>query len=213
MKPTEQEWRKVVEAIEQSLPVYDSVSEKISLNLASRARMRAVQYLTTRRSDWTLDLGVGPGTSTRMLLANSFGRVVGLEPSILLLKNANRNFRKGFYPVLGVSEQMPFKDGCLGSILTCFALRDVRDLKTSMDEISRTAGNRGRLGIVDIGKPESAIPRGFISFYVKHGMPLLSCLATRRRVKGNPFRMIVPTFNRLVSNEALLRMVGRVFGS
>jgi len=42
-------------------------------------------------------------------------------------------------------------------------------------------------------------------------MPIVSSLATRGRVPGNPFLMIVPTFNRLVSNQALVKAVRTVF--
>ncbi len=205
MKPTSEEWQKVVRAIEESLPVYDSVSEKISFNLAKLARARAIAYLAPYKREWILDIGVGPGTSTRMLLDNGFKTIVGLDPSIKLLKHAKRTLQKGFYPVRGVSEWIPFRKDSLGGALVCFALRDVRDLGDSLREISNVVKKDGRFGVVDIGKPDNAILRGFIGFYVKHGMPIVSSLAIRRRVHGNPFFMIVPTFNRLVSNQTLIK--------
>jgi demethylmenaquinone methyltransferase/2-methoxy-6-polyprenyl-1,4-benzoquinol methylase len=211
MKPSLQEWYKVVRAIEESLPVYDSVSEKISFNLARLARARAIAFLGPSKRGWILDIGVGPGTSTRMLLENGFKSVVGLDPSIKLLKHDNGEFVDGFYPVRGVSEWMPFRADSLAGALVCFALRDVRDLEDSLKEISSVVREDGRFGVVDIGKPDNAILRGFIGFYVKHGMPIVSSLATRRRVQGNPFLMIVPTFNRLVSNQTLVKAVRNVF--
>jgi demethylmenaquinone methyltransferase / 2-methoxy-6-polyprenyl-1,4-benzoquinol methylase len=211
MKPTSEEWHNVVRAIEESLPVYDNVSETISFNLARLARARAIAYLTPYRQEWILDIGVGPGTSTRMLLESGFKSIVGLDPSIKLLKHANRAFHNGFYSVRGVSEWMPFREHSLAGALVCFALRDVRDLENSLKEISSVVRENGRFGVVDIGKPDNAILRGFIGFYIKHGMPILSSLATRRRVHGNPFLMIVPTFNRLVSNQTLLQSVQNIF--
>jgi demethylmenaquinone methyltransferase/2-methoxy-6-polyprenyl-1,4-benzoquinol methylase len=211
MKPTLEEWRKVVRAIEESLPVYDSVSEKISLNLARKARGQAIAHLAPYKRDWIIDIGVGPGTSSRMLLANGFKSIVGLDPSIVLLKHVKQTFHNGFHPVRGVSEWIPFREHSFGGVLICFALRDVRDLRDSLKEISRVTQEHGRFGLVDIGKPENAILRGFIGFYVKHGMPIVSSLATKRRVPGNPFLMIVPTFNRLVSNQVLVKAVRNVF--
>jgi len=211
MKPTLEEWRKVVRAIEESLPVYDSVSEKISLNLARLARGRAIAYLVPYKREWILDIGVGPGTSSRMLLENGFKSIVGLDPSILLLKHVKQTFHDGLYPVRGVSEWMPFREDSFAGVLVCFALRDVRDLEDSLKDISRVVREHGRLGLVDIGKPENAVLRGFIGFYVRHGMPIVSSLATRRMVQKNPFLMIVPTFNRLVSNQGLVKAVRNVF--
>jgi len=211
MKPTLEEWRKVVRAIEESLPVYDSVSEKISLNLARKARGQAIAYLAPYKRDWILDIGVGPGTSSRMLLANGFKSIVGLDPSIVLLKHDKQTFHNGFHPVRGVSEWIPFREHSFASVLICFALRDVRDLRDSLKEISRVVREHGRFGMVDIGKPDNALLRGLIGFYVQQGMPIVSSLATRRRVQGNPFVMIVPTFNRLVSNQVLVKGVRNVF--
>ena len=211
MKPTTEEWHKVVRAIEESLPVYDFVSEKISFNLARLARARAIAYLGPYKREWILDIGVGPGTSTRMLLESGFKSIVGLDPSIKLLKHANQTVHNGFDPVRGVSEWMPFRGDSLAGALVCFALRDVRDLEDSLKEISSVVRENGRFGVVDIGKPDNAILRGFIGFYVKHGMPIISSVATRRRVQGNPFLMIVPTFNRLVSNQTLVKAVRNVF--
>jgi len=127
------------------------------------------------------------------------------------LKHTNRAFHNGFYPVRGVSEWMPFREHSLAGALVCFALRDVQNLENSLKEISSVVREDGRFGVVDIGKPDNAILRGFIGFYIKHGMPILSSLATRRRVRGNPFLMIVPTFNRLVSNQTLLQSVQNIF--
>jgi len=211
MKPTLEEWRGVVRAIEESLPVYDSVSEKISFNLARLARTRAIAYLAPNKREWVIDIGVGPGTSSRMLLESGFKSIVGLDPSIVLLKNANRTFRDGFYPVRGVSEWIPFRERSFGGALVCFALRDVRDLEDSLKQISRVVREDGRFGVVDIGKPDNALLRGLIGFYVQHGMPIVSSLATRKRIRGNPFLMIVPTFNRLVSNQVLVKAVRNVF--
>jgi len=211
MKPTLEEWRKVVQAIEESLPVYDSVSEKISLNLARKSRGQAIAYLAPYKRDWIIDIGVGPGTSSRMLLANGFKSIVGLDPSIVLLKHVKQTFHNGFHPVRGVSEWMPFRERSFAGVLVCFVLRDVRDLRDSLREISRVVREHGRFGVVDIGKPDNALLRSLIGFYVQHGMPIVSSLATRRRVRGNPFLMIVPTFNRLVSNQQLVKAVRSVF--
>ncbi len=214
VKPSLTEWRRVVSAVETSLPIYDSVSEKISLNKAERARELGVEYLELAMNGWVIDVGVGPGASTRMLLEKGFGSIVGLDPSITLLRHASSVFPKeSFHPVLAVSEYLPFRRGSVDAVLTCFALRDVLDPDASLNESSRVVKKLGRFVVVDVGKPGNLLARFFVSLYIRLGMPIISSILSWRRVKGNPFRMIVPTYDRLVSNNVLEESTRRVFGN
>ncbi len=213
-KPTMEEWRKVVRAIETSIPVYDSVSEKISFNRAIRARRLAIEFLNPVKDGWVVDVGVGPGVSTRLLLHEGFEQIVGLDPSVKLLKHVSEIFHgEYFHPVLAVSEYLPFRSKSVSGVLTCFALRDVLDPDVSLGEFSRVVDEHGRFAVVDVGKPGNIVVRFFVSLYIRFGMPVLSSILAWRRVEGNPFRMIIPTYDRLVSNNVLEESAGRVFGS
>ncbi len=169
--------------------------------------------LIRKRGDWVLDSGAGPGISTRLLLEHGFGRIVALDPSVRLLRFARSKLGAGFEPVVGTAECLPFKPHAFGAVLTCFSLRDVRDLTRSLQEFAR-AGNPGcLLAIVDVGKPDGALARALVGLYIRHVMPLLAKLLVRNRLVGNPFRMIVPTFDRLVTNHTLVTTVEEKFGS
>ena len=117
-----------------------------------------------------------------------------------------------FHPVVGVAENLPFKNKALDATLTCFALRDVRELSPALIEFSRVVKAGGRLAIVDVGKPDGVFRRTLIGLYVRSGMPILARLLIRNRIQGNPFRMIVPTFDRLVTNQSLSILVRLIFG-
>lgn len=202
-----------MEAVESAVPLYESISEAISLGLAGPLRRRAIAYLGHHREDWTLDLGAGPGVSSRLLVSQGFQRVVGLDPSQRLLKFARSSAGSGFHPVVGVAESLPFKAEVFKGTLTCFALRDVMSLAQSLLEVSRVSKIGGAFAIVDVGKPNRTIVRRFVWLYVKYGMPLVAHLLIRGRIPGNPFRMIVPTFQNLVTNASLRAMVETEFGS
>lgn len=98
------------------------------------------------------------------------------------------------------------------SILTCFALRDVRNLVQSLREVSRVAKLGGGFAIVDVGKPDGMFRRSLVWLYVRFGMPLVARLLIRGRTPSNPFRMIIPTFQTLVTNGGLRALVQREFG-
>lgn len=201
-----------MEAVEYSVPLYESISEAISLGLAGPLRRRAIEWLRYFRKDWVLDLGTGPGVSSRILLSTGFEKVVGVDPSPKLLKFATSMLGEGFHPVVGIAENLPFRAGSFDGVLTCFALRDVKDLVESLREVSRVVRNDGGLAVVDIGKPDGLFWRELLWLYVSLGMPLVARLLIRGRIRGNPFRMIIPTFQRLLTNGRLLALMEREFG-
>ena len=209
---TTDEWKRIVEAVESAVHLYESISEAISFGLAGPLRRRAIGWLTIFKEGWTLDLGSGPGVSTRLLLSQGFQKVVGLDPSQKLLKFAKSSAGSGFHPVVGVAESLPFRTETFDSILTCFALRDVRNLVQSLREISRAARPRSGFAIVDVGQPDRVVRRNVVSLYVRFGMPLVAGLLTRGRLGGNPFRMIIPTFHWLVTNDRLRLLIEQEFG-
>ena len=199
-------------AIEDALPIYESTSEWISLGLAGPLRRRAVAFLRSHRREWVLDSGAGPGVSTRMLLEDGFENVVGLDPSIQMIKFARSRLGRGFCPIVGVAENLPFRPGSLGAVITCFSLRDVVSLGSSLDEFAGATRRGGALAVVDIGKPDSGFWRSLIGFYISQVMPILARFLTRGRTSGNPFRMIVPTWKKLKTNKRVSDLIEQSFG-
>jgi demethylmenaquinone methyltransferase / 2-methoxy-6-polyprenyl-1,4-benzoquinol methylase len=206
------EWSEVVRAIEDALPVYESTSEWISLGLAGPLRRRAIAFLRSHRREWVLDSGAGPGVSSRMLLQEGFENVVGLDPSLRLLRFAKSRLRTQFHPVVGIAEHLPFRPGSLGAVITCFALRDAVNYDKSVEEFAQTTRRGGALAVVDIGKPDSRFSRSCIDFYISLVMPVLARFWIRGRVLGNPFRMIIPTWKNLLSNKRVEDLIEQFFG-
>ena len=206
------EWSSVIRAIEVASPVYESTSEWISLGLAGPLRRRAVAFLRSHRREWVLDSGAGPGVSSRMLLEDGFENVVGLDPSAKLLRFARSSLGRRFCPIVGVGENLPFRAGCLGAVITCFSLRDVVSLDRSLDEFASATRRGGALAVVDIGKPDNGFWRSGTSFYISHVMPVLARFWIRGRTAGNPFRMIIPTWKKLHSNKQVSDLIEQSFG-
>ena len=139
-------------------------------------------------------------------------KVVGFDPSIYLLRSARSRLGLRFYPIVGVAENLPFRPGCLGAVITCFSLRDVMSLDRSLDEFARATRRGGALAVVDIGKPDSGFWRSLISFYISHVMPLLARFGIRGKASGNPFRMIIPTWRKLQTNKRISDLIEQSFG-
>ncbi len=147
------------------------------------------------------------------MLEYGFSKIAGVDPSIILLRYAKSRLWDGFHPVRGIAENLPFRDGSFAGAITCFSLRDVRDRASSLREFSRVIDDKGRLEIVDIGKPDNLFLRKLASLYIALVMPTIARFLIGGRLRGNPFRMIILTVQSLATNHSLARLVARIFGS
>src|SRR5437016_14525179 len=91
------------------------------MGLAGPLRRRAIRRLEKYRTDWILDSGTGPGTSSRMMLEDGFEKIAGLDPSLILLQHAKATVDAGFHPGLGVAKSLPFRPDAFSGVLTCFS--------------------------------------------------------------------------------------------
>lgn len=211
-------WQEVIKAIEDALPLYDQVNELISFGQAQRARNYAVEKLGLRDGMRVLDSGIGPGNTSRVILsAIKPNLLVGLDESVTQLKTIKGrlgDFQDGTFDVVrGSFEFLPFREGAFDAVVTSYALRDSLDLSRSVSEYSRVCSRGGRLAIVDIGKPDNLLKRVGSVFYVRFFMPLIAKFAIRGKIRGNPWRMIAPTYQSLPTNRALLGLVKQWFSS
>jgi len=211
-------WKDVVRAIEAAIPEYDLVNEKVSLGQAQKARKYAVEQLSLPEEKLVLDAGVGPGTMSELLLSNQNKIIiVGLDASVKLLEAAQRRFSERHservHLVRGVFEALPFRDGCFQRLVSAYAFRDSRDRETAIAEFSRVSSERGIFAIVDLGKPDSPVKRLPITIYVRFFIPLIAWWSKSRAVEGNPWRMIFPTYQALVTNSTLISSLRKCFVS
>jgi demethylmenaquinone methyltransferase/2-methoxy-6-polyprenyl-1,4-benzoquinol methylase len=209
-------WKDVVRAIEESIPEYDLVNEKVSLGHAQRAREYAVEQLNLPDRELVLDAGVGPGTMSELLISNQNKIVVvGLDASVKLLTAAKRRFSerqpKSVHLVRGVFEALPFRDGCFQRLVSAYAFRDSRDRETAIAEFARVSSEEAIFAIVDLGKPDNTLKRLPITIYVRFFIPLIAWLSKSRAVEGNPWKMIFPTYQALVTNGTLISSLKKYF--
>jgi demethylmenaquinone methyltransferase/2-methoxy-6-polyprenyl-1,4-benzoquinol methylase len=209
-------WRKVVKAIEDSIPLYDQVNDVISLGKAREARSFALGRLALKDGFCVLDGGIGPGVTSKLILsAIKPSLLIGLDGSIKQLKTVRETLSPLWGDVVqvvrGSFEFLPFRDDTFDAITTCYALRDSLDMSRSLGEYWRVCNRNGSFADVDIGKPESALKRAASIFYVRCIMPFMAMFAIRGRIRGNPWKMIVPTYKSLPTNVELLTMVKQRF--
>lgn len=208
-------WKAVVHAIEEAIPEYDEVNDKISLGQAMKAREYGVEQLKLEDGMVVLDAGIGPGTMSEAILSKHAGlTILGLDASVRLLQAARGRFQSSGADVNLVRatfEAVPVRDSSINRIVSAYAFRDSRNLDSAIDEFHRVLKERGSFGIVDLGKPDNLFKRGLITIYVRHIMPLMAYFSKSGRIRGNPWRMIFPTYQLLVTNGTLVKSLRQRF--
>jgi len=207
--------RKVVEAIEESIPLYDRVNDLISFGKAQVARKFAIQRLQLAEGGVVLDAGIGPGTTAKLIMESTKpSLLVGLDASSKQLKTAKCNLgavKPSLQFVRGSFEFLPFRDGVFDAVITCYALRDSLDIPSAIGEYHRVCAESSVFADVDIGKPDDALKRAGSVFYIRYLMPLIAKAAIYGKIQGNPWRMIVPTYKPLPTNGSLLSQMRNLF--
>ena len=210
--------KKVVEAIEESVPVYDQVNNLVSLGKAQSARRFAILNLQLTDGGRVLDAGIGPGTTSKLIMESvKPDLLVGFDASAKQLKAAKVNLGRVeptcLQLVRGSFESLPFRDRVFDAIITCYALRDSRDIPKAIEEYRRICGQAGAFADVDLGKPDHVLKRAGSMFYIRYVMPLIAKVAIFGKIKGNPWRMIAPTYTPLPTNSSLLSQMQSKFRS
>jgi demethylmenaquinone methyltransferase/2-methoxy-6-polyprenyl-1,4-benzoquinol methylase len=202
-------WRTVIQAIENAIPEYDVVNERISLGQAMKTRQYAADQLELREGNLVLDAGIGPGTMSQTILSrNADITIVGLDASTKLLQAARERFKSSQNSqvsyVRAAFEAVPLRTGAVDRIVSAYAFRDARDRDVAIEEFRRVLGPDGCFAIVDLGKPDNPVRRGFVTIYVQYLMPFIARLSKSNRIQGNPWGMIVPTYRILSTNGNLM---------
>lgn len=215
---SQETWRKVIGAIEESIPLYDEVNNLISFGKAQVTRRIAIQRLQLTEGVSILDGGIGPGTTSRLIVESvKPGLLVGLDGSVKQLKTAKANLDtldpNRLQVVRGSFEFLPFRDNTFHAIITCYALRDSLHLSKSIAEYYRVCAQNGIFADADIGKPENLLKRAGSTLYIRYLMPIIAQATILGKMKGNPWRMIGPTYKSLPTNHALLVQVKSKFQS
>jgi demethylmenaquinone methyltransferase/2-methoxy-6-polyprenyl-1,4-benzoquinol methylase len=114
-----------------------------------------------------LDVACGPGLVTQCALdlVGSSGSVIGLDPSIGMLREAQKGPCRNL--VRGVGERLPFPDHSFDFLSMGYALRHVPDLKGAFAEYRRVLKPGGIVLLLEISRPRSSTLRTLSRFYIK----------------------------------------------
>lgn len=195
-------WSEVIEVLREIIPVYDRVNSYISLGKDVEHRNRGIKNRVLPGNK-VLDAGSGFGNMSKTASVLCGGRIsiTLYDPLVPMLKNTGTYFEKKPDMANGVFEHIPFRGGEFDAVLCGYSLRDAINLRVAISEIHRVLKKDGRLIVVDLGKPDRALARHGVSFYLMCVLPILALLAGGRL--GLKFGTLYGTYKRWPKNKKL----------
>jgi demethylmenaquinone methyltransferase/2-methoxy-6-polyprenyl-1,4-benzoquinol methylase len=195
-------WSKVLDVLEDVIPVYDKVNSIISLGKDEEFRTRGISG-TVKQGNVVLDAGSGFGnmSKTALKICNNDLQITLYDPLQSMLKNTRRLFTNSVNLSCGVFEHIPFQDEKFDAVMCGYSLRDAISLKIAISEIHRILKKGGRFVIVDLGKPDNSFLRFGVSFYLRMILPIIATMVAGKL--GFKFATLYGTYKLWPQNKKL----------
>jgi demethylmenaquinone methyltransferase/2-methoxy-6-polyprenyl-1,4-benzoquinol methylase len=166
---------------------YDALLHMLTLGMDSMWRRRMMSRMGLLGGKRVLDLACGTGLVT-FTLSRSIGPqgvVIGLDPSMSMLRPAIRRKRLVHEScwiefIRATGEFMPFRNETFQYETIGLALRNFGDKSAMFTEAHRTLGNPGCFLSVDFVLPENGRVRRLYVFYISNVLPAIGQLVSKQ---------------------------------
>ena len=183
-------------------PSYDRMNRIITLGFDQRWRRSLIDALGVDGGDTVLDLACGTGDFA--LMARERGaRVVGLDFAGAMLAAARERCPEAVTLVRGDALRLPLADGSVSVAVSGFALRNFVAIPPVLDELARVLRPGGRVGLLEVDEPRSALLRLGHGVYFQRVVPALGALLS----DGRAYRYLPASAAYLPDGEGLRDML------
>ncbi len=178
--PGETRGRKVQELFARIAPRYDLINDLQSFGLHRLWKRKLICLTEPRRGERALDVCCGTGDLT-LGLARKGVEVTGIDFSEAMLAVARERLSRERNPeslgkkidfVPADAENLPYPDDSFDIVTVGYGLRNLSDWRAGLAEMQRVSKTRGRLLVLDFGKPDNAIWRAIYFGYLRLVVPL-----------------------------------------
>jgi demethylmenaquinone methyltransferase/2-methoxy-6-polyprenyl-1,4-benzoquinol methylase len=151
-----------------------------------------------------LDVAIGTGLVAReaVRLAGDASKVIGLDPSAGMLSEARRHL--GVNGVLGIGEQLPWRNDSFDFLSMGYALRHLSDLTITLREFRRVLKPGGALCVLEVTRPQNRIGNATLRFYLRRLVPVFTRLRTRNPEAELLMRYFWDTIEACIPPERIL---------
>ncbi len=182
---TRQKTDQVREMFDSIAPAYDFMNRAMTFGIDRLWRRRAVGLLADVPHGDILDIATGTG-DLAILMARSFpqSRVTGIDLSEGMVgigrKKINDCGLDGRV-TLGIADclAMPYPDASFDCITCAYGVRNFQDLLAGYREMLRVLRPGGRIVILELSTPSSAIVRPLYEFYTRAIIPFAGRMVSK----------------------------------
>lgn len=160
-------------------PAYDLMNRIISMGQDRRWRRSAIKEIAGCKDGDILDIATGTGDMAFMIYDMILPHAItGCDISEGMLdmarkKAAAAGLDKKITFCNGDCSALPFKDAAFDAVTVAFGVRNFKDLKLGLSEISRVLKPGGKVSILELTVPENPLYRLGYDIYTKTVIPLL----------------------------------------
>ena len=152
---------------------------KVAIKTARKKTASATNALThSHINTLTLDVACGTGDMAIGLLKRG-SSVTGIDLSEEMLAIARRKTASANFQ-LANAEALPFDDNMFDAVTSAFGIRNFVHLDKGLAEMARVLKSGGRMVILEMSTPDSALVRPFYNLYTRRIIPWLGS-----RIAGN----------------------------
>ena len=179
---------------------------KEAIKIAQRKTASATNALThSHINALTLDVACGTGDMAVELLKRGCA-VTGVDLSEEMLAIARRKTASANFQ-LANAEALPFDGATFDAVTSAFGIRNFVHLDKGLAEMARVLKSDGRMVILEMSTPDSALVRPFYNLYTRRIIPWLGS-----RIAGNreAYTYLPNSIERFPKGEAMLQKLEAV---
>ncbi|WP_017655717.1 bifunctional demethylmenaquinone methyltransferase/2-methoxy-6-polyprenyl-1,4-benzoquinol methylase UbiE [Fortiea contorta] len=194
-------------------PVYDQLNDWLSLGQHRIWKEMTIKWSGAQSGDICLDLCCGSGDIALNLAkrVGKTGHVYGVDFSPNLLATAKARSQTQYpQPAITWVEadvlNLPFADNQFNAATMGYGLRNVTDIRRSLQELHRVLKPAAKAAILDFHRPSSPQLRAFQQWYLDH---VVVPMATQLGVKEE-YAYISPSLDRFPVGKAQVELAYQV---
>jgi demethylmenaquinone methyltransferase / 2-methoxy-6-polyprenyl-1,4-benzoquinol methylase len=188
---------------------YNRVGRTLDLGSGPWYRRQALRRAGLRPGMKLLDVATGTGLLAQgaVRILGEPGRVIGVDPSAGMLREARKALSGPL--VRGWAETLPFGNDRFDMLSMSFALRHVTGLEAAFEEYLRVLKPGGRLLLLELSRPDSAVTRWLIRVHLQRVLPWIMKLTTGSEPARLLMKFYWDTIDRCVPPQTIVDVLRR----